>query len=112
MSDRETELQANNTSLVNEVRMLRAQLHAAKAVMRVAFIDRPMTKEMPADGVENEDLRELYDRLELLEKDAWTQTGALAKQFVKYVKEFDPRRDDAQPVLEEWAEKFKALVGD
>lgn len=112
MSDRETELQADNTRLITELRMVRAQLNAAKAIMRVGFIERPMSQLMPPTGATCEDLVKLYERIELLEKDAWTMTGPLARQFVKAVRTFDPERNDLDTMVEEWAAKFAKLVGD
>lgn len=121
MSDRETELQADNTRLITELRMARAQLSAAKALMRVGFIERPMSQLMPANGSSCEDLVSLYARIELLEKDAWTMTGPLARQFVKAAKKLAEENsyrgmllDDASGFMSfigEWAEKFAALVG-
>lgn len=127
MNDRETELQAHNTQLVNETRMLRAQLNAAKIVLNQSLVERPITVMMAISlGIdpgpsqyENVELKKLYDRLELLEKDAWTQTGALAKQFVKAVKVWNENKsgisqkeEDWVSFVDEWADKFQALVGD
>lgn len=118
MIDRETELQALNTDLTNEVRMLRAQLGAAKALMRVGFIERPMSMLVSPDGAASEDLMKLYERIELLEKDAWTQTGAVAKQFVKASKNVETAStlsgqvDNLDGFIKFWAERFRSLVGD
>jgi len=119
VTDRTTELQADNTKLITELRMVRAQLDAAKALMRVGFIERPMSRLMPASGSSCEDLVKLYERIELLEKDGWTQTGPLARQFVKAVKAFvenesgiSQKEEDFVDFIESWADKFHTLVGD
>lgn len=109
-----TELQTTGTNFVNEGRMLRAQLSAAKAVMRVGFIERPMSSLYPPDGSACMDLVRLYERIELLEKDAWTQTTQAAKEFVKEAHAMMVKDDTWQPVdfIEAWHKKFRDLLGD
>lgn len=131
-----TDLQKDNTRLVNETRMLRAQLKAARAVLIAALVDSPIELLKVQDNAVrrytgSEHIRQtgrelatlgsmytIYERIELLEKDAWTGCAALARQFVKEMGELIEKPQSVEDamsliyVIEEWRDKFKTLLTD
>lgn len=102
-------LQARGTELVNENRMLRAQLDAAKTILNHAHLELPIVVMTNADPEQYSkvNLKKLYERIELLEKDAWTQTTGAVREFLEEEKTIGHRSE----FVVKWATKFKALVG-
>lgn len=120
--ERITELLALNTAQTNEIRMLRAQRNAARKLIHVALVDGPLANILALQTGESyidmrtrsRDLLDLYQRIELLEKDAWTQTTGVAKEFVEtsiHLLANPHYTEDLAYFIEQWSTKFKSVLG-
>lgn len=124
--ERITELQASNTTKVNEIRMLRARLNASNILLQEVMLDRPLANilafntQEPYDAMRerNTGLTQLHARIELLENDAWTQTTGVARDFVKAACHMLEKpssmvhvAEDLLEFVEQWNAKFKSVLG-
>ena len=125
-SERITALQSDNSRLLNERRMFKAQAHASKVLLEHVLINTPLVARMHAadDGIEAtallpmfKDVEVLHNRMLLLEKDAWTSTSILARDFVQSTEHLLPSESEDADVgelfqfLKNWAERFAKILG-
>lgn len=123
-SERVTELLGVNTRLENVNRMVRAQLDAAKKLLKFVLIDKPITMDIAeAYGASkgealraDKEILSLYQRIELLEKDAWTATMLETREFVKeaeLVINNEHMTEDCESAvwLTNWTERLKKALG-
>lgn len=115
-NDRITELQAHLTKLENENRMLRAQYTAARALLQHVLIDSPIAARINATkGNEDAVSRTLVagidlvsKRIELLERDAWTQTTNQVRHFVDVAS--NPATIINHDFIATWLTRFKKAL--
>lgn len=121
------ELQGRGTELLNEGRMWKLRFKAAHTLLRAVLLEDPfkrflnriypedeMSRTTALDGV-----AEVAARVDLLEKDAWTKAGGLAREFVQAADWAERAHDLENATLDkavefvrDWRVKFKAALGD
>jgi len=120
--DRINELMNLNTKLENDRRMLSAQLDAAKKILKFVLIDQPIAMDvatkagMPTAAAlrSDKDMYSLFQRIELLEKDAWTATSLETKEFVKdadIILQDPPDEETLLAWVSMWFERLKKSLG-
>lgn len=118
---RETELQALSSKHITEARMWKARHEALAKVFHRVCIDLPILCRLVGEEEAREDIEAMVQdawgvakRIDLLERDAWTQVAGLARQFVKDVKDHVdiPEQDGptSHGLLMLWVKRFTAII--
>lgn len=87
---RVTELQAAGTRLENDRRMWKARAEAAREILQALAVDLPILQRLVGRGATEAEVRDLvttaldvHERIELLERDAWTACSGIAREMVR-----------------------------
>lgn len=118
------DLQGRGTELLNEGRMWKLRYKSAHTLLRAALLEDPFKRFLnriyPEDEMSRttvlDGIAEVAARVDLLEKDAWTKAGGVAREFVaeadRLLDSEDAPREDIGCYIERWRDKFKAALGD
>lgn len=91
-------LQNRGTELINETRMLKAKLHAARRILTYHLIEHPIDELGGALPPQSGALMTLYKRLDILENTVASKIATVAGEFVR-----DARFQIFKPVSDEIA---------
>lgn len=113
LEGRVDELLARGTTLQNECRMWKARAIAAGEVLMVLAVETPILHRMVGHGVTEDEVREVgynaldvHERIDLLERDAWTRAAQVARQMVSAYDHGDVGPDD----LDKWVGKLREAL--
>lgn len=89
---RVTELQTKCTATENDRRMWKARAVAAQEILRLLVLETSILQRMVGNGCTEAEVQDLvsnaaavHARIDLLERDAWTAAGAIARELVRDV---------------------------
>lgn len=104
-NDQVGHLQARGTDLINETRLLRAKLNAAKNVLTYFLIEKPIDELGGATAPTSLTLMSLYKRLEMLENTAASKIAHVAAEYVHELRQMFVE-DDVTGIHPDFAKKY------